>query len=241
MKKNIIIYTSIITITLIIGVVLFFAFNSNGRNKNIKVYINSFDRQEKFVLYDGPKLPYLNNCEDSDLYPLTSFNPGDKEDFIKNYVLTSEYYNGKYSFQFGSENQFHREIYEFFYKGYTFYLSEQENEAYSYVFYLEPGYMSGDSKNVGLYIAVAPYHLFQEFHNITINNPVVIDYSKIYTNVNNHMELVAWYYSINSDFVSIDETTLDIKIKVSNFQTGKLMEGVYILISADGTVNLKTE
>ena len=241
MKKNIIIYTSIITFTLIFGVVLFFVFNSNGRNKNIKIYINSFDKQEKFVIYDGPNVPFLNNCDEYDMYPQTSFNPGDKEDFINNYVLTNEYYNGKYSFQYGPENEFYREVYEFFYNGYTFYLTEQVSQIYSYVFYLEPGYISGDSKGVGLYEAVGPYHLLSELHNISNKDAFTIDYSKIYTNVSNHMDLVAWYHSINSKFVSIDEATWDIKIKVSNFQTGKLIDGAYILISADGSVILKTE
>ena len=175
------------------------------------------------------------------MYPQTSFNPGDKEDFINNYVLTNEYYNGKYSFQYGPENEFYREVYEFFYNGYTFYLTEQVSQIYSYVFYLEPGYISGDSKGVGLYEAVGPYHLLSELHNISNKDAVTIDYSKIYTNVSNHMDLVAWYHSINSKFVSIDEATWDIKIKVSNFQTGKLIDGAYILISADGSVILKTE
>lgn len=241
MKKNIIIYTSIITFTLILGVVVFFAFNLNGRNKNVKIYINSFDRQERLVLYDGSNIPYLKNCDDFALNPVTSFNPGDKDDFINNYVLTNEYYNGKYSFQYGSENQFHGEVYEFFYKGYAFYLFEQTDQTYSYMFYLEPGYISGGSKGVGLFEAIGPYHLLSELRNISNKDAVTIDYSKIYTNVSNHMDLVAWYYSINSNFVSIDEATWDIKIKVVNFQTGKLIEGAYILISADGSVILKTE
>lgn len=237
MKKIIIFLSSIITLIIIICVVVFITISKN--NNKTTIYVYSFDKKEKFVLYKGNKIDFLEiyDGDDINLIPQTIFNPGNKDEFIEKYVTNNKYFTKKYSFYYGNENQFYDEVYEFVYKGYTFYLKEQADANLSYIFFLEPCVISGDSKSKrAIFYTVGPYHLFTGFTIIDDNNEIDLDYSKIYTDIDDYLGLFNWYKSINSSFVSVDEDTLEIRLKVVNIQTNEIIDGIYILMTKDGKV-----
>lgn len=233
MKKKLIIYLSILIVTLTIGISIFFIYNPKERNRDIQLYVNSFDGKEKFVIYEGPNIPYYKNFDES-LDGKTYFYFTNDSDFLVYHVFYNEHF--KY-YNDDNKNYMTRDYYEFKYNNYIYYLHKETNQKYPYMFVLEPGGLVFESvKENKKYVVMGPNSLYSCIFNFDEKGYANIEYDKL-VEIRDYMDLFVWYisqYEGNEDKITIDPELLNVDLKVYDYDTKKEIDGFFIRLRADG-------